>query len=357
LKEVICKVRGIFYHEGKYFNALKGNWFEVQMDGAGYDISAAEFFSQFIEDDTLLSILSGMGLKESEFSLIASACMWDVLAEVGLWYPADGLSEMVRSLFSKVENKVKLRHAIEKISFEDGNYVLSTSKGIFKAKRIILNADVKKTYYLMDDELSKTFKPFIDKREEGDSLLTFYAGIDESKINKERIRAHHVLYYPYLDESNDQRGNRFFENEVEVTFLSDYGKFCPEDKAAVMIRSPLDYDECKFDTEEKYYKFKEKISTELLEIVEPLVPGIGSAVEVRDASTPVTYEVWGGRYRGSIAGWNWDDSMPRCLVKTPLENFYVCGIYSFSIPFLGAFPTSLYSGKLAAGFVRSREKI
>lgn len=164
----------------------------------------------------------------------------------------------------------------------------------------------------------------------------------------EQVEKELITLFPH---ENAMDKNRFYGGEVEVSFISGYDELAPEGSTAVMLRAPFRYDDCKFDSKEKYYEFKEKVSEELLEIVEPLVPNIVSA-NIMDASTPLTYETWGGRYRGSVPGWDWTDEVSRCMVRTPLNNFYLCGIYSFSIPFLGAFPTSMYSGSLAAQFIK-----
>jgi len=146
--------------------------------------------------------------------------------------------------------------------------------------------------------------------------------------------------YPYLDEKNDFSSNRFYSSEVEVTILLDYASVAPAERGALIIRAPFSYDDCKFSTEDR---FKEKTAKKLLEIAEPLLPGLTESAVIKDASTPLTYEKWGGRYRGAIAGWQWNDTV---------SDFYACGIYSFSIPSLGAFPTSHHSGRLAANFAK-----
>jgi len=46
--------------------------------------------------------------------------------------------------------------------------------------------------------------------------------------------------------------NKFYGNEVEVTFLSNYPDVTPEGKEAIIIRTPFSYDDCKFKTREKY---------------------------------------------------------------------------------------------------------
>ncbi len=354
LKNVIGKVRGAFAHEGGIFNAIKNE--PVKEDLSPYLYPAREYFSDFVENEELLNILSGMGLKKSDDSALASAYMWDVLTETGIWYPEGGFKSLIRSLYEPVKHDSSLRTGVEEISSDGEFYRLTTTKDTYLTRNVISNADANITAQLLSNDLHKDFKQFLEGREEGGSVFTVYLGVERSRIHTTRIKASHTLYYPYLDRENTMNDNRFYGTEVEVSFISDHDELAPQGSAAIMLRAPSRYDDCKFDTKEKYYGFKEKVSQELREVVEPLIPHISNA-NIMDASTPLTYETWGGRYRGSVPGWDWTDEISRCMVKTPLKNFYLCGIYSFSIPFLGAFPTSLYSGSLAARSIKEGDHL
>ncbi|MFO7966173.1 MAG: FAD-dependent oxidoreductase [Archaeoglobaceae archaeon] len=354
LKNIIGKVRGAFVHEGGIFNALKNE--PVKEDLSPYLYPAREYFSKFLENEELLNLLSGMSLKRSDDSTIASAYMWDVLTETGIWYPQDGFKSLVRRLYEPLKHNSSLLTRVEEISVDGDLYRLTTSKNTYLAKNVISNADANVTAQLLSHELQRDFDRLLKGKEEGGSVFTVYLGVERSRIDTSRIRASHTLYYPYLDHRNSMDDNRFYRTEVEVSFISDYDEFAPQGSAAIMLRAPFRYEDCKFYSKEKYYDFKKKVSEELLEIVEPLIPSISKA-KIMDASTPLTYETWGGRYRGSVPGWDWTDEISRCMVKTPLNNFYLCGIYSFSIPFLGAFPTSLYSGSLAARYIKEGDPL
>ena len=72
-----------------------------------------------------------------------------------------------------------------------------------------------------------------------------------------------------------------------------------------------------------------------------------------DAATPLTYRDWGGRTRGSIAGWTWTAEAAgtlgnRLLVRTPVRGLLAAGLYAASGLFLGGVPTALRTAELAA---------
>ena len=75
-----------------------------------------------------------------------------------------------------------------------------------------------------------------------------------------------------------------------------------------------------------------------------------------DAATPLTYQDWGGRTRGSIAGWTWTPDaaarLPgRLLIRTPVRGLLTAGIYAATELFLGGIPTALRTAELAADAV------
>ena len=67
-------------------------------------------------------------------------------------------------------------------------------------------------------------------------------------------------------------------------------------------------------------------------------------------------EVWGQRTAGSIAGWGGgvhpgSTGLTKLLVKTPLENLLLTGIYAATELFFGGVSTALYTGRLAADVI------
>lgn len=364
LIEIIKKFRGVYSCDGKLYNAIKNSEVDKGLTDEikAYYKPAYDYFSEFINDEDLLRLVSSIGMEKSDLSVISTAYMWDTVSETGIWYPTCGLKSLMDALYGRIKDIVKLGMEVRGISYnpEQDFYALKSDSGTFLANYVVSDMDFKNLYGLLDEEL----QPKIDyakKMEEGSSVLTVYAGIDIRKIDRSRVNAHHVLYYPYLDEKNSYSSNSFYRKEIEVTFLSDYGvdsgTSVKDEKGELIIRTSFDYDSCKFGKKEQYYSFKERISKELLDVVEPLIPGLNSSIKVMDTSTPLTYETWGGRFRGSVIGWNWEGNISECLVRTPAKNFFSCGIYSFTVPFLGAFPTSAYSGKLVADYIRYAKEL
>ncbi len=352
LERMIARVRGVFVSEdGRLHSAFQGS--EVKEGLEAYYRPAREFFSDFFKEEMLVNLFSSQGAKSSEQSAIASAYMWDALAETGIWYPEGGIDRLLTRLYRSLEGRADVRLAtpVERISKREGGYVVHTGKGGLSARALVLNSDYKKTFLELAD-FAGEFAREVEKRRESGSVFSLYLGVDPSSVDFSRMRAQHLLYYPSLDGSAEHlKGNTFYDGEVEIALLSE--GCSPPGRRALVVRSPMSYERCLFDSREKYYAFKERAGEELLAIAEHLLPGVSKAVEVREAATPLSYEVWGGRYRGSVAGWSWTDTIARSLVETPFENLLTAGIYSFSIPFLGGFASAMYSAMRASELLRS----
>ncbi|AGK60115.1 Phytoene dehydrogenase-related protein [Archaeoglobus sulfaticallidus PM70-1] len=325
----------------------RGRFFEIDFDRIGNGVlnslrpanfepdlektpSAKEFFSEYIDNEILLNILSALGPKDSEQSLASCILMWNII-DKGIWYPEIGFKGIIDGMAADLKAKIVKNTAVRSIESGD-KFRIETSRGVYFADKLISCMDPLKLSEILDVRVKS-----LEDLKPGGSTLTVYC-LTDMKADSD-----HILYYPSLDESNNLSENRFYDKEIEITFLHNLSdEFCP---GSVMIRAAMDYDEFKFESKEEYNEFKKQVSEELVEVVKAVNI---DKIKIVDSSTPITYEVWGGRYRGSVAGWDWSDAYPRCLVETDIPGLYVAGLYSFSIPLFGGFPTSLLSGFMAA---------
>jgi len=103
-------------------------------------------------------------------------------------------------------------------------------------------------------------------------------------------------------------------------------------------------------------EYKKKLALSLVKVVENVVPGLSSAIELMEIATPLTYQDWGHRYRGSVAGWSRrmekvSSFEHKLLINSPIQHFLFVGIYSVLEPFLGGYPVSMHTGNLAANYI------
>jgi phytoene dehydrogenase-like protein len=176
------------------------------------------------------------------------------------------------------------------------------------------------------------------------------------------MNATHVLFREKEDPADPEVTDPedFERREIEVCRWSDNAPWAvPRGKAAVILRVSFPYGHfARFRSGEKtrvegYKSYKLRLARNLVATASRLLPGLGSAVEVFETATPLTYRDWGHRFQGSIAGWTWSSEYEkafgkRILVETPVSNLLVAGIYAAAELFLGGIPTSIHTASLAA---------
>lgn len=106
----------------------------------------------------------------------------------------------------------------------------------------------------------------------------------------------------------------------------------------------------------EYQEYKNRLAEEVVQAAEKILPGLSSSIEAMEAATPLTYQDWGNRFQGSIAGWTWGAKNKhitgnKLLIRTPIPNLLMAGIYAASELFLGGVPTAVHTGCLAAKLI------
>lgn len=95
--------------------------------------------------------------------------------------------------------------------------------------------------------------------------------------------------------------------QVSFRFFHFDSTFAPPGKTAVTCFLPTRHDrfwtELQLSSPEGYHREKARVQSAVVEILERIIPGVGSAVEVADVSTPATVIRFTGNWRGSMEGW------------------------------------------------------
>ena len=134
----------------------------------------------------------------------------------------------------------------------------------------------------------------------------------------------------------------------------------PTEKATLVLRVGFPYPYfAHFRTGEKarkqgYKEHKLQLADALIKTAENILPGLRSSIDIMEVATPLTYQDWGQRYEGSIAGWTWRvkaSHEERLLLETPIHHLLMVGMYAASELFLGGFATAMHTGSLASDFI------
>jgi len=338
-------------------------------------VSAVKVASQLVKNKILKNLLSNQSFEEGTMSASLTANMWDMMSKTGIWYPNigfEGLSNLLSKVIIDNGGEIKLFSPASRIIIENtiAKKVVLFDGETFSSDVVISNLDHKLTFLGMVGEnfLSSDFVRWVKALRDSGSVFCVYLGVDSSKVDLSVLRTPHLFYRARIEPMDSwDRGvfskDFFMKREYEICHWSGKDKgFAPNDKDAIIIRVNAPYAHFKKwkDPEggrrEGYYEYKGKIATYLIEAAETILPGLSSAIEILEASTPLTYETWGSGSEGACAGWSWDEademgSMLKSLIKTPIPNLYMVGYQAFSQLFMGGLATAMHSGNLVASLI------
>ena len=322
----------------------------------------AERLDALFRMDPLKNFLGSQGTSRPEMSMLNLALMWRVMSEVGIWFPSCGVHGLAGRLLDAIRSAggdVRLSTSVSGIIIDKGAAVgVRTATGdVLAAEWIISSADYKKTILelLPPESVPPEHRERVLLAPYTGSEFCVYLGLDRSAVDWSRWRADHL----YFRTPGGWTGDDFEDGEIEACRWSDnFPAAAPPGKCVVILRAPYPYERAaSWRTGEKaravgYLEFKERLARRMIAAAEAVLPGLSGAIESMEAATPLTYRDWGGRTRGSIAGWAWTAEAAgklrsRLLIRTPIRGLLAVGIYSATELFLGGVPAALRTAELA----------
>jgi len=335
----------------------------------------SELLDSHFNSQVIKNLLGSQGTHRPAMSVLNLAFMWNIMSFEGIWFPScgiHGLTDLMLEAFLSLGGEIRTRYPVKKIQIKEGRAtgVVCEEGEVYKAHWVVSNADYKRTFFETVDEgaLTKRFLNSLAKIPYTQSELCVYLGVDPAKVSLQAVKAPHLFYRRQYDPEITPKLEDFDNREIEICLWSiNAPQLVPLKKAALVLRVGFPYDHFSgYRTGEKrrradYGPYKEKLARSLVKTVENILPGLGSAVEVMETATPLTYQDWGQRYRGSLAGWTWSVKKEKALggkilVETPVANLLMVGIFAASELFLGGIPTAFHTGSLAADFILEKGK-
>ncbi|MBD3228739.1 MAG: NAD(P)-binding protein [Candidatus Lokiarchaeota archaeon] len=341
-------------------------------------ISSKDFLYRNLSNEHLIRFLGTMGTGIPKMSMFLLSVMWYLMGEKGIWRPTcglDGILNAMHDIYLKYGGEIKLNSAVKEILIGDRKVIgVKTAKGVeYRSNWVISNSDYKNTFLGMIDKshIPSEFLNLIKKINYFGSEFAVYLGIDPGEIDFSKIRADHTFYTRKIKINRNSNDLENFDNrEVEICLWSkddeDLPKYCPEGKVSILLRVGFPYEhfsDWRIGPKKRkngYKEYKRRLAKKLLKTVETVLPGLSSSIEMLEIATPLTYEDWGNRWRGSIAGWSWASKDlelfdTKLLIRTPIPNLLMAGLYASTELFLGGVPTSMYTGYLAAEIIDKQE--
>jgi phytoene dehydrogenase-like protein len=221
---------------------------------------------------------------------------------------------------------------------------------------VISNVDAKKTFLELIDKknVPSTFLKNIQTVPYTNSEFCVYLGFDPKKVNLDAMKTKHLFYRQKLELGSRPELTDFANREIAIS------QWSPKKSLVLRISFPYGHFSRFWSGEKKrtpeYREYKNQMAQSLVQTVEKILPGLSSSIKLMEAATPLTYQDWGNRYHGSIAGWTWDVKNrnitgSKLMIRTPIPNLLMVGIYAASELFLGGVPTAIHTGCTAAGLI------
>jgi phytoene dehydrogenase-like protein len=340
-------------------------------------VSAADYLAERIEDRSLVKMLGTIGTDEPVFGFPLLSVMWDIMSVRGTWYPVGGFDSLAAWIAAEITargSRVSLCSEVLKIIVRNGRAggVMLSSGDVIAAGAVISNADFKSTFLNLVDAGSQPpeWRNAVAQARETPSNLQVSLGLDASKVDLSAFSlANRIIYRREPAEYQSTELN-WKDREIDPDALAgeqlelslpggDYPTPAPDGSAAMVIRVAADHahfkrfrpERCKRKPE--YAAYKARLARSLIREASKLLPGLEDAVVVSDVASPLTFEEYGGRYAGAVAGWSQrhqdvQDYSVRPLIHTPIEGLYMAGIQAFSWLYWGGVPSAVLSGARAA---------
>jgi prolycopene isomerase len=345
--------------------------------------SAADYLAARIKDASLAKILGTIGTDKPVFGFPLLAVMWDIMNVRGIWCPAGGFDSLVGWIAAEIAgrgSRISLCSEVSKILVRNGKVsgVMLAGGDSIEAGAVISNADFKSTFLNLIDSASQPpeWRQAVMEALETSSNLQVSLGVDTSRVDLSAFSdANRIIYRrePRTGQELDELNWKDPEIDPEVLAgeqlelslpSGDDPTLAPAGSAAVVIRVAADHAHFERFRPERgkripeYASYKSRLALGLVGEASKLLPGLEEAVVVSDVATPLTFEEYGGRYAGAVAGWSQrhqdvPDYAVRPLVHTPIDGLFMAGLQAFSWLYWGGVPSAVLSGARAAYAVLS----
>ncbi|MCU0431226.1 MAG: hypothetical protein MUF42_14780 [Cytophagaceae bacterium] len=303
-----------------------------------HDKPLAGFISMLIEDTVHSTIDKAPFINAALGTTIRGAGL--MRAEGGM----KGFWTFVSSHYFEMGGTIKKGHKVLALKQEKENWLVETSKGNFKSKKIISSLPIDATDNIFPTSINTKIEKYRIKNEKdrGGAIVVFL-GIPESEVS-DQLYCHHQILKEY--EKKLGNGNNMF---ISISAKDDIAS-APIGFRSVMLSTHCELYEWQNVTEEEYQIKKKKIGDELIKIARRVYPKLGENAVVYEIGTPMTYKKFTNRNYGSVGGFKQtleNSNFNAIPQNIGIENFWLTGDTTW--PGLGTV-AGLISGRIASEY-------
>ncbi|MFH6993587.1 phytoene desaturase family protein [Flavobacterium sp. FlaQc-48] len=221
---------------------------------------------------------------------------------------------------------------------------ITSTKGTFKAKKIISSLTIDLTYGISPDLIQKKLQGYLTQNEkyQGSAIVVFL-GVPELEVSNHTLTHHQIL----LDyETKLGNGNNMF---ISISAKDDIIS-APAGFRAVMLSTHCEVLEWQNLTETAYQAKKQNIGQYLIAQARKVYPDLAHNPIIYEIGTPRTYQKFTGRINGSVGGFKQTlkNSNSKAIPQDiGVRNFWLAGDNTW--PGLGTV-AGLISGRIASEY-------
>jgi all-trans-retinol 13,14-reductase len=319
-----------------------------------FDKTWGQMMDVRIRNPKLRSVISALwgyyGLPPSKLASFYYALPTLQYLQEGGFYPIGKSQKISNALVKFIEERggrILLNTEAKQILTKDhAAYAVKTVDGTeYAGKVIVSNADAFHIFQSMANEAHFLMDYFaqMDKFSVSLSCFQIFLGLKDNLVGKIGIKDTEIFYNTEYDIENsyEESLKARLDNGGYGMMLYDnlYKGYSPDGKNTLSIMTLQGYEHWK-EYESEYFKGskgrynaeKERMAEILIKKVDrTLLPGLSSAIEVKEIGTPLTNLRYTGNFHGAIYGW---DQTPtnsgnrRLPHKTPIKNLYLAGAWT-----------------------------
>ena len=306
-----------------------------------------------IENDGLRNWFTQVGYYRMPYLFFAG--FWHIWAN-DYWYPKGGMQQLHDRLTEAYEDAggiARFGTTIEKIEVgTDGKArgVVTSNGELIEATDIVYAGDYRRLIdvILGPEHFAPKFVERIRSSRLTEEIVGVYLGL--SKTDEELAAdlggAHHPFYFPNYDvifptpsSPEDVHRNMW----VALNHFGSESPSAPAGKSTLTLQTYSSYSWQNYwrngsgshKRTPEYRAFKDEVGTQLVELAENLVPGLGDSIEYMEVGTPLSSQRFSLNTDGSTGGWCYDDEVSPVWrfpnlnrIRTSVPNVRCAGHYA-----------------------------
>jgi prolycopene isomerase len=271
-----------------------------------------------------------MGLPPGRLSFMAYAGALMASCDPGPQYIRGSfqrLADTIASAITDAGGEILTETEATRILVEDGKVggVELAAEHVVRAPLVVSNADARLTFERLvgEEHLPERYLTRLRRMKPSISAFLLYsaAKIDPGSYGLE----HETMVYRHWDHEESWRdvlAGRVGGTWLSVPTMHDPA-LAPEGEHIVIYTSLMPY-----DIGEPWEQASERVTEQMIDQVEALMPGYRDAITLVGSATPRTFENYTLAYEGAIYGWENvpSQTVPKRLdFRTPLEGLWLAG--------------------------------